>query len=269
VSSADLLALRDIYDDVMRRDSHIAGCVREFATETSRYTTLTGSLRYVLWHQFPQQRIAEIVARETKDVVGKAKVLIWKVYAHDAPCEPLRAHLIAHGFEENDPSKLMVAPVTTILENAQRHSSTLTIRELKTPQSLGAYQTIWDHVWPDQPNARYVDDYRDILQRGDPNVVFFAAFTSNNEPVSSGYMFHQIGARFALLCGGTTKAEWRGQRAYTSLVAERAQHAMNRGADHLSVEASAESLPILEKLGFVRISALAFYEKAFTDGDIE
>jgi hypothetical protein len=51
------------------------------------------------------------------------------------------------------------------------------------------------------------------------------------------------------------------------MVAERAEHAMSRGAHYLSVEASAESLPILEKLGFVKISALAFYEKAFTDAD--
>jgi hypothetical protein len=44
---------------------------------------------------------------------------------------------------------------------------------------------------------------------------------------------------------------------------------MRRGAHYLSVEASAESLPILEKLGFVAISALTFYEKTFADGDIE
>jgi hypothetical protein len=263
VSNTQLLALRNLYDDVMRRNSHVAGCTREFANETARYTTQTGSLRYILWHEFSAEKIEAIVARESRDVQGKAKVLMWKVYAHDAPCEPLRAHLIANGFEENDPCTLMVAPASTILENAQRHAAELTIRELRTPESLDAYQHIWDHVWPDQPNARYVDDYREILRGGDPNIVFFAAFAKDSEPVSSGYMFHKIGARFALLCGGTTKAPWRGKRVYTSLVAERAKHAVDRGAEYLSVEASPESLPILMKLGFTALSTLAFYERGF------
>ncbi len=269
MSNAELLDLRSAYDDVMRRNSYIAGCTRELTTEIARYTTQTGSLRYVLWHQFSPERIDEIVARESHDVRDKAKVLMWKVYAHDTPCEPLRAHLIANGFSENDPCTLMVAPVATILKNAQQHSSSLVIRELKTPESLDAYQNIWDHVWPDEPNARYVEDYRDILRRGDPNVIFFAAFANDDEPVSSGYMFHQIGARFALLCGGTTKAPWRGQRVYTSLVAERAKHAINRGAEYLSVEASSESLPILERLGFVKLSTLMFYEKSFAASNAE
>ncbi len=257
--------LRALYDVVMRRDSHVAGYAREFATETARYTSLTGSLRYILWHQFSQARIAEIVARETADARDKAKVLIWKVYEHDTPSSALRAQLIADGFDENDPSTLMVAPVETILEQAQLHPTKLRIRELQTPESMDAYLDIWNHVWPDEPNSRYVDDYRSILHRGDPNVVFFAAFAPDEEPVSSGYMFHQVGAQFALLCGGTTKTPWRGQRVYTSLVAERANSAMNRGAKYLSVEASAESLTILQKLGFVAISELMFYEKALSE----
>jgi hypothetical protein len=252
--------LRSLYDQAMRRESHVAGCTREFANETARYTTLTGSLRYILWHEFDAERIAEIVAREMRDARDKAKVLIWKVYEHDTPCAPLRKQLIAHGFEENDPSSLMVAPAELILKNAQQHPTTLTIRELQTPESMDAYLNIWNHVWPDEPNARYVGDYRAILQRGDPNVVFFAAFAPDDEPISSGYMFHHVGARFALLCGGTTKAAWRGQRVYTSLVAQRAKCAMDRGAEFLSVEASSESLPILQKLGFVAISTLMFYE---------
>ena len=38
-------------------------------------------------------------------------------------------------------------------------------------------------------------------------------------------------------------------------------HALMRGASYLAVEASAESKPILERLGFMPLSTLAFYEK--------
>jgi hypothetical protein len=261
----ELLAL---YDETMRRNASVAGCAREQSTHVCRYTTATGSQRYIMWHDFSDDLAAAVVEEELSAVRSAARVLMWKLYAHDIARVALRSVLIARGFEENDHSTLMACSVDAVLAalpaddaNAKSDESTLKVRELTTPDSLDAYQEIWDDVWPDAPNARYVDDYRDRLVQCDPSIVFFAGFTASDEPVSSGYMFHAPGAPYALLCGGTTKAAWRRQRAYSSLIKARAQCAQARGASYLAVEASPESQPILAHLGFTPLSTLAFYEK--------
>ncbi len=261
-------ALLTLYDETMRRNASVAGCAREQSAHTCRYTTATGSQRYIMWHDFTDDLADAVIDEELASVRGAAKVLMWKLYAHDVAREALRSALIARSFEENDHSTLMASSVDAVLAalsnddgSAKSAESTLDVRELTMPASLDAYQQIWDDVWPDAPNARYVDDYRDRLVQRDPGIVFFAGFTASNEPVSSGYMFHAPGAPYALLCGGTTKAAWRRRRAYTSLLRARALRAQARGASYLAVEASPESQPILARLGFMPLSTLAFYEK--------
>ncbi len=264
------IALLALYDETMRRDANVAGCMREQTANVSRYTTSTGSQRYIMWHDCLPEDASRLVDIELESLAGNAKVLMWKLYAHDVSHSALRDALLARGFSENDHCTLMATPVDTL---AARLSATanepawpsLVVRELTTPDSLDAYQEIWDDVWPDAPNARYVNDYRDRLVRRDPGIVFFAGFANGNEPVTSGYMFHHPGARYALLCGGTTKPKWRRQHAYTAMLKARTRSALARGAHFLAVEASAASRPILEGVGFVPLSTLAFYEKHITE----
>ena len=61
------------------------------------------------------------------------------------------------------------------------------------------------------------------------------------------------GARgsFATLQGGATLPEWRSRGVYRALVARRAVLAAERGCEYLQVDASDDSRPILERLGFV------------------
>ena len=257
-------ALLALYDDTMRRNVHIAGCVREITPLVTRCTTTTGSQRYLMWHDFRESDLAASVDVEIAAVRGHAKVLMWKLYAHDSAHDELREELIARGSNETGPYTLMATPVQAMLNAlaaSQKDTSiNLAVSELLTAKDLDAYQTIWDDVWPDAPNSRYVDDYRALIEKHEPGIVFFAGFDGDN-PVTSGYMFHAPSAPFALLCGGTTKAAWRHQHAYTRMLEARAQAALQRGAKYLAVEASAESKPILERLGFMPLSTLAFYEK--------
>ena len=257
-------ALLALYDDTMRRNVHIAGCSRQITPLVTRCTTTTGSQRYIMWHDFRESGVAASVDAELAAVRGHAKVLMWKLYGHDSTHEELREELIARGCEENDNSTLMATSVQALIDAlaaTQKNAlPDLTVRELVTAKDLDAYQNIWDDVWPDAPNSRYVNDYRALVERREPGVAFFAGFDGDN-PVTSGYMFHAPGAPFALLCGGTTKAAWRRQHAYTRMLAVRAQAALERGASYLAVEASPASKTILERLGFTSLSTLAFYEK--------
>jgi hypothetical protein len=261
VSDNDLLTR---YDDEMRRNTIVAGYEREQTPFVSRFTTRTKSRRFIIWHHIPTQHVARVIDKEWAHVHGRAKELMWKLYAHDNAHDALRDGLLQRGFAEKDRSTLMVASVDALiaaLSNAQRDGSTIVAKQLSTPESLDAYLDIWNDVWPDEPNASYVDDYRILVRDNDPGIVFFVGVTPHDEPISTGYMFHQPGDAFGLLCGGTTKTRWRNQHAYTATLIARAHAAKARGASFLAVEASPESEPILSRLGFVALSTLAFYER--------
>ncbi len=262
MTTADPQALLALYDDTMRRNAHPAGMQPEPLPHLSRYTTSSGSQRYVMWHGFDDRDAGQHVDAELAAVRGHADVLMWKLYGHDRAHDALRAALLARGFAENDPSTLMAAAVDTVLAALPAVASgPLAARQLTTVRDLDAYQAIWDDVWPGAPNARYVNDYKSRVEQNDLGVLFFAGFAPDGEGVTSGYMFHHPGDPFALLCGGGTKARWRRQHAYTLMLTVRAQAAAARGARYLAVEASAESQPILTRLGFQPLSTLMFYEK--------
>jgi GNAT superfamily N-acetyltransferase len=67
------------------------------------------------------------------------------------------------------------------------------------------------------------------------------------------------GTRFAGLWGGGTVEAWRGRGIYRALVAHRARIAADRGYRYLQVDASDESRPILERLGFAPLTTTTPY----------
>ena len=67
------------------------------------------------------------------------------------------------------------------------------------------------------------------------------------------------GTDFAGLWGGSTLPAWRGRGIYRALVARRAQLAVGHGYRFLQVDASDDSRPILERLGFVAVTTTTPY----------
>ena len=61
------------------------------------------------------------------------------------------------------------------------------------------------------------------------------------------------------LWGGATLEEWRGRGIYRALVARRAQVAAENGRRYLETDASDDSRPILERLGFVAVTTTTPY----------
>ena len=77
--------------------------------------------------------------------------------------------------------------------------------------------------------------------------------------VSSARLEIVPGTEFGGLWGGSTLAQWRGRGIYRALIAHRAQVALSRGVKYLQVDASEDSRPILERLGFVKVTTTAGY----------
>lgn len=79
------------------------------------------------------------------------------------------------------------------------------------------------------------------------------------EVVSAAWMRFERGTEFATMWGGATLSEWRGRGIYPALVAHRANLAAERGFRYLETDASSDSRPILERLGFVPVTTSTPY----------
>lgn len=73
-------------------------------------------------------------------------------------------------------------------------------------------------------------------------------------PIAAGRVEFHRGTDFASLWGGGTLPAWRGRGVFRSLVAQRATEASARGFRYLQVDASTDSRPILQRLGFVELA---------------
>jgi GNAT superfamily N-acetyltransferase len=82
---------------------------------------------------------------------------------------------------------------------------------------------------------------------------------ADGQQVSAAWIRFVPGTDFAGLWGGATLKEYRGRGIYKALVAVRAADAIERGYTYLQVDASDDSRPILERLGFVAVTSTTPY----------
>ncbi|HLU75640.1 MAG TPA: GNAT family N-acetyltransferase [Nonomuraea sp.] len=82
---------------------------------------------------------------------------------------------------------------------------------------------------------------------------------AGDEPVSAARMELYPGTGFAGLWSGGTVPGWRGRGLYRALVARRARLAADHGYRYLQVDASPDSRPILERLGFLPLTTTTPY----------
>jgi GNAT superfamily N-acetyltransferase len=77
--------------------------------------------------------------------------------------------------------------------------------------------------------------------------------------VSAAWAVFKQGTDFTGLWGGSTLAQWRGKGIYKALVAVRAARAAELGYRYLQVDASDDSSPILQRLGFLAVTTTTPY----------
>jgi GNAT superfamily N-acetyltransferase len=256
------------YFETMRWNTRIPGMVREADETFARYTTPHGSMRYILGNKLglhvPTAQLDELIeseiAQAKRDGVG---ALTWRTHGRDA-CGQLPARLVQRGFVGEHPSTQCFASVAALAPqfSTEAAAGTINVRELTQPHEMDAYLPIWEQCFPGQDHQRYVNDYKNILASAEGGVRFFAAF-DGGLAVASGYTFHNALAPMALLCGGATIPAYQRRGAYRALLARRVEAAREDGVHTLCVDASPNSAPILQKLGFVPNDSVVFYEMKF------
>ena len=180
----------------------------------------------VLWRP-DDGDVAPLIAR-MREAPGYVE---WKYYSHDGP--DLRERLVAAGLEPADEETVVVAEAASIPPPPARVELRLATDE---------FVDLADRVFGRRHGA------------GLPDKTVAVVAVVEGQAVSGGRVDFEDGVDFAGLFGGVTLPEFRGRGLYRATVAKRAELARERGYRWLYSDALPTSRPILERLGFVRLT---------------
>jgi len=209
----------------------------------------------VVWSGLDETNADAAIAEQIAYFSGLGRDFEWKLYGHDLPVD-LGQRLRAAGFEPEPEETLMIAEVAGLDLDAEPPEG---IRLLSVTDAAGV-----DLVADVHEKAFGTDGARmrhQLLARltGEPDTVVATVALAGDVPVSAARMELVPGTRFAGLWGGGTVEAWRGRGVYRALVAHRARAAVERGYRYLQVDASGQSRPVLERLGFEPLTTTTPY----------
>ncbi|NUP45134.1 MAG: GNAT family N-acetyltransferase [Streptomyces sp.] len=253
-----------LFDRQMRRDAPPE-------SPTTRIDRGTGVVRQVgagphewcgvLWSDLDATTADAAIAEQldwlrTPEAAGRE--FEWKTYSHDRPAD-LGERLRAAGFVPEPPETLMVGEVGEVAARTAGAALPDGVRLVEVTDAAGVELAADVHeqafgTSAERLKARMLDQ---IAERGD--AVSIVVAMAGDEPVCAARMEFCPGTAFAGLWGGGTVERWRGRGIYRALVAHRARLAQARGYGYLQVDASDQSRPILQRLGFAPLSVTTPY----------
>lgn len=193
----------------------------------------------------------ELIERQVAVFAGRGESFEWKLHGHDRPAD-LSERLIAHGFVPEDQETVVIAAVNDIAGEVET-SDGVTLREVSERSDLDRIGAMEEAIWHDGRGGWLVDSL-EAERSADPHAIAIVVAESAGEVVCAGWIRFAAGTDFATLWGGGTLPGWRRRGIYRSVVTHRANLAAERGFRYLQVDASSESRPILEGLGFVAVT---------------
>jgi GNAT superfamily N-acetyltransferase len=197
----------------------------------------------------------ELIERQVRHFADLGERFEWKYHGHDLPVD-LPERLVAHGFVPEDLETIEIGRVADIAA-PPRPPDGVTLPEVTARRDLDSIAELESRVW-DEDYAGFADQL-EVEIAADPTALTIVVAEVGEAVVSAAWMRFERGTEFATMWGGATLAEWRGRGIYRALVAHRANLAAERGFRYLETDASKDSRPILERLGFVPVTTSTPY----------
>ncbi|HYN96449.1 MAG TPA: GNAT family N-acetyltransferase [Pilimelia sp.] len=249
-------ALRTVYDQQLRarvpeplpagvRVDRDGPLVRFFGLSEGGFLTYTGL------GGLTGDDLDALIARQRDQFAALGQPVEWKLHGHDEPAD-LADRLRAAGFVPEPAETVMVGPVAPLAAAVPVLPDGVRLREVSARADLDRIEAMEATVWGAAQGWR-----ADVLDRelaADPQALTVLAAEAGGDVVSAGWVRYEGDTAFASLWGGATLPAWRGRGIYRALVAARARLAGARGRTLLQVDASENSRPILERLGFVAVT---------------
>lgn len=197
----------------------------------------------------------ELIARQVRYFRDRGHGFEWKLHGHDRPTD-LPDRLRAHGFVPEDLETIVIAPAAEIAVPPQPTEG-VSLREVTSRHDLDRIAGLEAAVWGGDYAA--LADSIAVEQGTDPTALSIVVAETDDRVVCAAWVRFERGTEFATLWGGATLPEWRGRGIYRSMVAHRANLAAERGFRYLETDASSDSRPILEQLGFTPVTTTTPY----------
>lgn len=266
--------------DAERRTLARDGEVADVLPLVTRLRGADGSLHSVAWSGLTAATADAAIAAEVEHHRRLGVAFEWKAYAHDGPPD-LVDRLRRHGFEVGPCEAVMVYDLADRPAWARDAAAATPVAH----DGGGGGRGGWRVVRIDRPAQ--VADFRRVaeevfgkdygltaghliaaLAAGSTQHLGYVAYadghatapgtaapgTAAGEPAGIGRLYTHPRSHFAGLYGGGTRAAFRGQGVYRATVAARARDAIDLGARYLLVDALPTSRPILERMGFVKLT---------------
>ena len=197
----------------------------------------------------------ELISRQIRMFAEHRERFEWKLHGHDLPVD-LPDRLRALGFVPEETETVVIAPVAAIAGEPKPPEG-VTLREVTSRSDFERIAALQSAVWNEDNSgfADFLQDERDA----DTDALVIVVAEAGDSMVSAAWLRFPPDTEFATFWGGATLEAWRGRGIYRALVAHRANLAEARGRRYIEVDASDDSRPILERLGFVAVTTTTPY----------
>ncbi|GAA2734242.1 GNAT family N-acetyltransferase [Actinocorallia aurantiaca] len=195
-----------------------------------------------------------LIAAQAAFFGARGEAVEWKTHGHDLPAD-LPEKLRAAGFVAEPVETVMIGQLADV-PTAPPVLDGLVIRRVGG-EAIPAIVELESQVWG--YDCAFVGDRLAGNLAANPDRLAVFTAESAGRVVAAGWMGLREDGVFASLWGGSTLEEWRGRGVYRALVAARAGLAAELGYRYLQVDASEDSRPILERLGFEAVTTTTPY----------
>jgi GNAT superfamily N-acetyltransferase len=241
--------VRALYDAQIRRRARADEPDTAIEADSGVLRWLAGGMQIsrIDWSELTPDTADAVIAAQVRYFAARGRAVEWKLYDYDQPSD-LGRRLLAAGFVPGD-QELMVVAETAAIDPEVVLPQGVRLVPVTDAAGLGAMLAVHDMAFPGHPSTDLGERLATQLREA-PGQVSMVVAMAGDEPVSAARVEFVPGTDFAGLWGGGTVPGWRRRGIFRALVAYRASLAAARGCRYLQVDASAESQPILIRLGF-------------------
>ena len=193
-----------------------------------------------------------LIARQVAFFRERNEPFEWKAYSHDEPAD-LADRLRRAGLEPDEVETVVAARLADISGDVVFPDG-VALREVAERADLDRIARMEEEVWQDGHSRAWLARALEQELASDPSLLRIFVAEAGDSIVCAAWVRFEKGTRWVSLWGGATRPEWRGQGIYKAMVRHRANLALAEGFELVQVDASDDSRPILERLGFVAVT---------------
>jgi GNAT superfamily N-acetyltransferase len=207
----------------------------------------------IIWSNLNSANADAVIAEQVAFFGRRGQRFEWKLYDYDEPAD-LADRLASAGFVAEDAETFVVAEVAEVIDGLRSAELPEGVTAVRVTDAAGValMAKVQELVFSDDKSELHEAILAQLTEA--PDTVEIVLAMAGDEPVCAARIDFPPGTEFAGLWGGGTLPQWRRRGIYRALVRYRAELAAARGYKYLTVDASQDSRPILERVGFTRLA---------------